>query len=100
MKLAIFASSVALIGATFAAAGSAQAADPGKPLDEAACKVAWTMASPDGKTISKDKAVDYVINYSMVDSDADAAISEAEFKKGCAGGWIKPGDEATVKDMN
>jgi hypothetical protein len=25
----------------------------------------------------------------MVDSDADAAISEEEFKKGCAGGWIK-----------
>jgi hypothetical protein len=100
MKLAIFVSSVALIGATFAAAGGTQAADPGKPLDEAACKVAWTMASPDGKTISKDKAVDYVINYSMVDSDADAAISEAEFKKGCADGWIKAGDKATVKDMN
>ncbi len=93
MNLAIFVSSVALIGATFAA-------DPGKPLDEAACKVAWTMASPDGKTISKDKAVDYVINCSMVDSDADAAISEDEFKKGCADGWIKPGDEATVRDMN
>jgi hypothetical protein len=50
--------------------------------------------------LSKDKAVDYVINYSMVDSDADAAISEDEFKKGCAGGWIKAGDKATVKDMN
>jgi hypothetical protein len=37
MKLAVFVSSVALIGATFVAAGSAQAAEPGKPLDEAAC---------------------------------------------------------------
>jgi hypothetical protein len=41
------------------------------------------------RNLAKDKAVDYVINYSMVDSDADAAISEEEFKKGCAGGWIK-----------
>jgi hypothetical protein len=31
MKLAIFVSSVVLIGANFAAAGSGQAADPGKP---------------------------------------------------------------------
>lgn len=99
MKLAVLASTAALISATFVA-GTAQAAEPGKPLDEAACKAAWTMASPDGKTISKDQAVDYVINYSMVDSDADAAISEDEFKKGCAGGWIKYGDEATVKDMD
>ena len=37
-------------------AGSAFAADQGKPLDEAACNAQWTMASPNGDALSKDKA--------------------------------------------
>ncbi|MGB2932379.1 MAG: hypothetical protein WBB88_08500 [Methyloceanibacter sp.] len=41
----------------------------------------------------------YVIDYTMVDSDADGKVSAEEFKKGCAAGAVKAGDDATVKDM-
>ncbi|MGH6866653.1 MAG: hypothetical protein ACREDO_10905 [Methyloceanibacter sp.] len=79
--------------------GLAQAADEaGKPLDTEACKAAWSMASPNGETISEDKAVKYVINFTMVDSDKDGQISADEFNKGCEAGMVKA-DEATVKDM-
>jgi hypothetical protein len=78
-------------------AGAAQAAD-GKTLSPDDCKALWAMASPDGKTISKDKAVDYVINFDMVNSDEDATLEADEFNKACSEGMINP-DAATVKDM-
>lgn len=79
-------------------AGAAHAAE-GKTLDADDCKALWEMASPDGKTISKDKAVDYVINFDMVNSDEDATLEADEFNKACSEGMIKA-DAATVKDMN
>jgi hypothetical protein len=63
------------------------------------CGAAWTMASPNGDTISKGATVPYVIDYSMVDSDADGNISAEEFKKGCEAGAIKDANDATTKDM-
>jgi hypothetical protein len=57
------------------------------------------MASPNGDTISKEQVTPYVINYTMVDSDADGKVSAEEFKKGCAAGQVKAADESTVKDM-
>ena len=57
------------------------------------------MASPHGDAISKDQAVPYVIDYTMVDSDADGKISAEEFKKGCAAGAVKAANDATTKDM-
>jgi hypothetical protein len=86
--------SLLAIGLLFA--GSAQAAEA---LDDAACDAAWTMASPNGETISKDDVMPYVIDYTMVDSDADGKVSADEFKKGCAAGAVKAADDATVKDM-
>ena len=91
--------SAIVFGAVVLAAGAAVAADQGKPLDEAACNAQWTMASPNGDALAKDKATPYVINYTMVDSDKDGQISADEFKAGCAGGNIKAADDATVKDM-
>lgn len=79
--------------------GVAQAADEaGKPLDADACKKAWGMASPDGETLDKGKAVEYVINFDMVDSNADAKVDADEFNAACTKGLVKA-DAATVKDM-
>lgn len=94
MKLAILVTAT-LLSTGLVFAGSAQA----KPLDEAACDASWTMASPNGDTISKDQAVPYVLDYSMVDSNADAKVSAEEFKKGCADGHVKAANEVTTKDM-
>jgi hypothetical protein len=58
------------------------------------------MASPNGDTLSKEKATPYVVNFEMVDSSKDAMISADEFKAGCAKGWIQQPDAATIKDMN
>ena len=33
------------------------------------------MAAPNGETLAKDKAVPYVANYEMVDTDKDGKIS-------------------------
>jgi hypothetical protein len=87
--------SLLAIGILFA--GSAQA---GEPLDDAACDAAWSMASPHGDTVSKDDIAPYVIDYTMVDSDADGKVSAEEFKKGCAAGAVKAANDATINNMD
>jgi hypothetical protein len=57
------------------------------------------MASPNGDTLSEGKAVPYVVNFQMVDSNKDAKISAEEFKAGCGKGWIQEADASTVNDM-
>jgi hypothetical protein len=91
MKLATLMGMAALLAAGMAG-GSALAAD----MD---CDAAWTLASPHGDAISKGTTTPYVINYTMVDSDADGKISAEEFKKGCAAGAVTAADAATTKDM-
>jgi hypothetical protein len=86
MRLAILTCAIALIGA----ANGAQAAEKGQPLDDAQCKAAWTIVSPDGAAISKDKPAPSIIDWTMVDSNKDAMIDADEFKAGCAAGWIVP----------
>ncbi|XSG82985.1 MAG: hypothetical protein ACPW61_04190 [Methyloligella sp. ZOD6] len=73
------------------ASGTALAADstPGKALDDDKCQAVWDMTERDGDTLSKDKAVDFVVNYEMVDTDGSGDISADEFKNGCKQGWIK-----------
>jgi hypothetical protein len=56
------------------------------------------MASPNGETLSKDKAANYVVNFTMVDTNKDAAIDANEFNKACDAGLTKP-DVATTKNM-
>jgi hypothetical protein len=110
MKLAIMTSAAILLGATSAFAGAgapvpegSQSPDPsGRPsavLDDAKCDSVWKMASPNGDTLSEDKAVPYVVNFQMVDSDKDGKVSQNEFKAGCDKGWIQA-DNATAKDMD
>src|SRR6476646_2530881 len=72
---------------------------PSAALDDAACQEVWKMASPNGDTLSKDKATPFVVNYEMVDTDKDGKISQAEFQAGCGKGWIQNSDAATAKDM-
>jgi hypothetical protein len=85
MRLAILTCTTILIGVA-----SVQAAEKGAPLDDAKCKAVWTIVSPNGAAISKDKPVPYIIDFTMVDTNKDATIDANEFKAGCAAGWIAP----------
>lgn len=83
--------------------GSQADAPSGRPsavLDDAACQSVWKMASPNGDTLAGDKAVPYILNFEMVDTDTDGTISAAEFKTGCGKGWVQNADAATTKEMN
>ncbi len=110
MKLAILTSAAILLSASYALAGAgapvpegSQTPDPsGRPsavLDDSKCDSVWKMASPNGETISQDKAVPYVVNFEMVDTDKDGKVSSDEFKAGCSMGWIQAADSSTTKDM-
>ena len=59
-------------------------------MDDTKCQSVWKMASPNGDTLSGDKAVRYIVNFQMVDTDKDGNISAAEFKTGCGKGWGAP----------
>ena len=63
MRLAIL-----TIATVFIGVASVQAAEKGKPLDAAQCKAAWTIVSPNGAAISKDKPVPSIIDWTMVDT--------------------------------
>ena len=52
-----------------------------------------------GDTLAGDKAVPYVVNFQMVDTDKDGKISASEFKSGCGKGWIQSADASTTKAM-
>jgi hypothetical protein len=90
MRLAFLTCATFLIGA----ASGAEAAGPA--LDDAKCQAVWSMVSPNGATISKDKVVPYIIDFTMVDTDADGTIDADEFKEGCKMGLVheQPGKPA------
>ena len=109
MRVTTLTAVMLLTSATYAFAGpgaeppeGSQDADPsgrpGKVLSEADCTKAWETASPDGVTLSQDKATPYISNFEMVDSSKDAKISAEEWKEGCAKGWVSA-DAATDQDM-
>ena len=110
MKLATFTAAAVLLSAGYAFAGGgapvpegSQSGEPsGRPsavLDDAACQNVWKMASPNGDTMSGDKAAPFIVNFQMVDTDKDGKISAAEFKTGCGKGWIQSADASTTKEM-
>ena len=66
MRLAILTCTTILIGVA-----SVQAAEKGKPLDDAQCKAAWTIVSPNGAAISQGKPVPSIIDWTMVDSNKE-----------------------------
>ena len=92
MKLAILTCATVLIGASYVGVTSgAQAAEKGAPLDDAKCQAVWTIVSPNGAAISKDKVVPSIVDFTMVDTNKDGAIDANEFKAGCTAGWIAAG---------
>jgi hypothetical protein len=110
MKLTALTAAALILGAGYAFAGAGApvpegsqnpppSGRPSAALDEATCQSVWKMASPNGDTLSKDKATPFVVNYDMVDTDKDGKISQAEFEDGCAKGWIQKADASTIKDM-
>jgi hypothetical protein len=86
MRLTLLTVAIVLTGA----ATGAGAAEKGAPLDDAQCKAAWTIVSPNGAAISEGETVPSIIDFTMVDTNKDAAIDADEFKAGCAAGWIAP----------
>jgi EF hand len=83
--------------------GSQADAPSGRPsavLDDTKCQSVWKMATPNGDTLSGDKAVPYIVNFQMVDTDKDGKISAAEFKTGCGKGWVQSADATTTKEMS
>ena len=110
MKLAAITATAVLLSAGYAFAGagapvpegSQNDASSGRPsavLDDAKCQSVWKMASPNGDALAGDKAVPYIVNFQMVDTDKDGKISAAEFKSGCGKGWIQSADASTTKEM-
>ena len=110
MKFATFTAAAVLLSAGYAFAGGgapapegSQTGEPsGRPsavLDNAQCQSVWKLASPDGETLAGDKAVPFVVNFQMVDTDKDGKISAAEFTTGCGKGWVQNADASTAKDM-
>ena len=110
MKLATFTAVAVLFSAGYAFAGAGapvpEGSQSGEPsgglsavLDDAACQNVWKMASPNGDTMSGDKAAPFIVNFQMVDTDKDGKISAAEFKTGCGKGWIQSADASTTKEM-
>lgn len=98
MKL-LTASAIALLCSTgLAFAAEEPSGRPGKVLDDAACQKAWQTASPDGDTLSENKARPFILNYEMVDTSKDGAISQEEWQKGCNQGWVSA-DANTARDM-
>lgn len=93
MKLATLTSVALLLSAGCALAqGTPNTMTSGRPsavLDDAQCQAVWTMASPNGATLSKDQAVPYIVNFTMVDVDGDGNITEDEFKAACGKGLVK-----------
>jgi hypothetical protein len=110
MKSVTLAMTMILLGTSWAFAGAGapvpegsqnppSSGRPSAALDDAKCGSVWKMASPNGDTLVKDKAVPFVVNFEMVDTDKDGKVSADEFKAGCGKGWIQEPDAATVKDM-
>jgi sporulation protein YlmC with PRC-barrel domain len=99
MKLGAVTSLVFLLSAGYAWAGPGsgepkQSTDPasGRPsamLDDAKCASVWSLTERDGDTLSEDKAAPFVVNFKLVDANADGKISEAEFKDGCKKGLVQ-----------
>ena len=92
MRLAILTSLALLVGAGCAIAQGTNTMTSGRPsavLNDDQCQTVWKMASPNGATLSKDQAVPYIVNFSMVDVDGDGNITADEFKAACGKGLVK-----------
>lgn len=110
MRLATF-TAIMLLGAGSALAGGG-APVPSQPsggdssgrpaaiLDDAACAEVWSLTQRDGDTLSEGQAAPFIVNFNLVDADANGQISEAEFKDGCKMGLVQSASaEGSQKPM-
>jgi hypothetical protein len=71
----------------------AMAADqpnPSTPLTQEQCNGVWSMPKHRGEAITKDdEAVDYIVDFTIVDLDGNGEISKDEFGRGCAKGMVR-----------
>jgi hypothetical protein len=97
MKLAVFSALVLSLVSGYAFAGGAQTPEGVPPpsdrpaaarLDEAKCQAVWKLTEREGDVLMADKAMPYIVNFEMIDTNKDGKISEAEFTEGCNGGWV------------
>ena len=106
MKLATFTAVAVLFSAGYAFAGAgapvpegSQSGEPsGRPsavLDDAACQNVWKMASPNGDTLSGDKAAPFIVNFQMVDTDKDGK----DFR-GRVQDWLREGLDPERRRFN
>jgi hypothetical protein len=47
------------------------------------------MTQREGDTLSEGQAAPFIVNFKLVDADANGKISEAEFKDGCKKGLVQ-----------
>ena len=95
MKLVAFSAVALSLSSGYAFAGGVQTQEvspPDRPaaarLDEAKCQAVWKLTEREGDVLMADKAMPYIVNFEMVDTNKDGKISEAEFTEGCNGGWV------------
>ena len=73
MRLAILTSMALLLSAGCALAqATTNTMTSGRPsavLDDATCQTIWQKASPNGAALTKDQAVPYIVNFSMVEAN-------------------------------
>ena len=86
MKLLMLTSTMLVLSLGLIA--SVQAHVGGHKLDDAQCRAAWAMASPNGDPIGENQAELYVNNPIYVDGDGDSQITFEEFKVACANGLM------------
>ena len=110
MKLAAVTNVVFLLsaGSALAGPGSGEPKEPADPasgrpgvmLDDAKCASVWGLTERDGDTLSEDKAAPFVVNFKLVDANADGKISEAEFKDGCKKGMVQESTTVGAEDSS
>jgi sporulation protein YlmC with PRC-barrel domain len=90
MRLALIPCALFFLTAGQAMAGAGEPTEPTSAvLDEAKCASVWSLTEKEGDTLSEAKATPFVINFKLVDANADGKISETEFKDGCKKGLVK-----------
>ena len=99
MKPVLLATTLLLMSAGYTLAGPGAGepttpADPaaGRPsaiLDDATCANVWSLTQRQGDTLSEGEAAPFIVNFKLVDANADGKISEAEFKDGCKNGLVQ-----------
>jgi hypothetical protein len=89
MRTAVLTGALVLVAAGYALAADPSAGRPGAVLDDAKCASVWNMTQRQGDAITEGEAAPFVVNFQLVDANADGQISEAEFKDGCKKGLVQ-----------